>query len=127
VAGRSKNLLITSFGRNISPEWVESEVLAGNEFYQAVVIGDGRPCCAALLHPRDPGMSNRHIQDAVNRANQRLPDYARIGPWLCLDSPLSQADGLLTENGRPRRDAIAARHAVAIDQLYTETKEFLAS
>jgi len=127
VAGRSKNLIITSFGRNISPEWVESEVLAGNEFLQAVVVGDGRPSCAALLHPRDPDISNREIQDAVNRANQNLPDYARIGTWLRLDSPLSVAGGLLTENGRPRRGRIADRYAVAINQLYNKTREFLAS
>jgi long-chain acyl-CoA synthetase len=40
VSGRAKNQLITSFGRNISPEWPESELTAGPLLQQAVVVGD---------------------------------------------------------------------------------------
>lgn len=43
VSGRAKNLLITSFGRNISPEWLESELIQAIGARQAVVFGDGDP------------------------------------------------------------------------------------
>ncbi len=127
VAGRRKHLIISSFGRNISPEWVESELLAGNEFSQAVVLGEGRPHCAALLHPWDAGLSDSQVQLAVDRANQRLPDYARIGCWLRLATPLSASDGFLTDNGRPRRGRIASAFSVALDSLYKINKERLVS
>ena len=52
IEGRLGNRLISSFGRNISPEWVESELLAGPLLAQAVVVGDAKPYCAALVHPR---------------------------------------------------------------------------
>ena len=126
ISGRRKHLLITSFGRNISPEWVESELLAGGLFRQAVVVGDGRPCCAALLLPADPLMSDTAIQAEVDSVSRRLPDYARPGPWLRLPEPLSHARGLLTANGRPRRARIEADYADDIASLYASYEESIA-
>ncbi|MGB5345421.1 MAG: AMP-binding protein, partial [Woeseia sp.] len=59
VDGRLKNQLITSFGRNLSPEWVESELLAGPLLQQAVIIGDDHPYCVALVFPRQQSVSDQ--------------------------------------------------------------------
>jgi len=119
INGRSKNLLISSYGRNISPEWVESELLAEPMLADCVVFGDARPYCVALLSPQDPAASNASIQRAVDRSNARLPDYARVRQWHRLDQPLAASNGLLTENGRPRRAAILAHFDAAIESLYS--------
>lgn len=117
IDGRSKNLLISSFGRNINPEWLESELLANPNIAQAVVIGDDRPFCSALLFLR-------HSQKATDVAhfiatlNQRLPDYARIHAYQFLPTPLSYSDGNLTENGRLRRDRIQLFYRNDIEQFY---------
>jgi long-subunit acyl-CoA synthetase (AMP-forming) len=123
VEGRSKNVLISSYGRNISPEWVESELMASGIFFQVLVLGDGRPYCTALLLPTDPHMSEGAIDAAVIAANNSLPDYARVGNWLRLDRPICAEQGLLTENGRPRRDNIQAHFALQIEQLYFDQAE----
>ena len=127
VEGRRKNVLVNSYGRNISPEWVETELLADGVFQQAVVVGDGRPQCAALFYPRGTTLSAGAIQAAVDEVNRRLPDYARVGAWLRLEEPLSVANGLLTDNGRPKREQILARYREGIDELYGCNKELLAS
>lgn len=111
LAGRRKNLLITSFGRNISPEWVESVLLAQPPILQAVVIGEAEASLSAVLVPR-PGVSDEAVDEAVVAANNRLPDYARLGRWL-RSPPFSPANGLATGNGRPLRGAIADRFAAA--------------
>ncbi len=41
--GRKKNVLITSFGRNISPEWPESLLLGSGLFKQVIVGAMGKP------------------------------------------------------------------------------------
>jgi len=123
VEGRSKNILISSFGRNISPEWVESELMASGLFHQVLVLGDGRPYCVALLSPGDSELNDNDIADGVEAANRTLPDYARVMKWLRLDTPLSTLDGLLTENGRPRRDRIAEHFALQVDQLYQKQQQ----
>jgi long-subunit acyl-CoA synthetase (AMP-forming) len=127
VLGRRRNRLITSFGRNVNPEWVESELLGSGVLRQAWVLGEGRPSCAALLCPLDDTLPDSELQVAVQRVNGRLPDYARIGSWLRLDAALTPASGLLTANGRPRRDAIARHFAAQINQLYSNDKEQFAS
>ncbi|MER2097420.1 MAG: long-chain acyl-CoA synthetase, partial [Pseudomonas qingdaonensis] len=46
----------------------------------------------------------------VAQANQALPDYAQVHRWTRLEQPFTTANGLLTANGRPRRDAIVERY-----------------
>lgn len=102
ITGRSKNVLITSFGRNISPEWVESELLSQPEIAQAVVYGDGAPALSAFLVP---GFKGADINRSLDRVNARLPDYARVKQFTIVP-PFSPKDGTLTGTGRPRRSRI---------------------
>ncbi|AZR41515.1 AMP-binding protein [Marinobacter salarius] len=105
VNGRAKNLLITSFGRNISPEWLESELIQALGARQAVVFGDGAPSPSALViigDSRSPGQ----VRTALSALNARLPDYARLATLYIRRKPLTLADGYLTTNGRPVRSRI---------------------
>ncbi|MEE4219157.1 MAG: AMP-binding protein [Xanthomonadales bacterium] len=119
IGGRSKNLLISSFGRNINPEWVESEMLAHPMLSDCVVFGEGRPYCVALVSPRDPAANEETIRQFVEQTNARLPDYAQVKNWYRLPQPLAALDQLLTDNGRPRRQAIESRFQPAIESLYS--------
>lgn len=123
VDGRLKHQLISSFGRNLSPEWVESELLTGPMLQQAVVIGDDRPYCVALVWPRDPSSSASEIAAWISEVNIRLPDYARVKNWYRLPKVLLTSDGLLTENGRPKRVNIENQYELAIASLYESRQE----
>ncbi|OIN94401.1 MAG: AMP-dependent synthetase [Comamonadaceae bacterium CG1_02_60_18] len=116
LMGRRKNMLITSFGRNISPEWVESVLLAQAPLQQAVVLGEARPWLLALVVPL-PGTTPTQMEAAMAQANAQLPDYARIKRWHSCP-PMTLANGLATGNGRPLRTAIAQHFAPTIDTLY---------
>ncbi|GGY70619.1 AMP-binding protein [Marinobacter zhanjiangensis] len=105
VDGRSRNLLITSFGRNISPEWLEAELIQTLGARQAVVFGDGEPSLSALVF-LPPDESGTDTASALYQLNQRLPDYARLEVVYGLEQPLSAAAGHLTANGRPVRDRL---------------------
>lgn len=120
ISGRKKNLLISSFGRNINPEWVESQLLSHPMLAQCVVFGDARPGCVALLAPADPDCPDRELQAWIDCVNTDLPDYARILAWYRLPEPLNASDGFLTDNGRPCRAQIESRYQPAIDSLYAE-------
>lgn len=120
VTGRRKNVFITAFGRNISPEWVESELVQHPAFAQAVVFGEARPCNVAVAWPRHPGITPAAVAAALRDVNAGLPDYAHVAHVVLAERPFTAADGLLTANGRPRREAIAQRYADAIAQRYAE-------
>ncbi len=120
LSGRRKNLIITAYGRNVAPEWVEAGLTAQPEIAQALVLGDARPWLAALLVPAK-GVDASQLAWAVARANAFLPDYARIGGWLPVPA-FSPVQGLATGNGRPIRAAIAARYRDEIDALFSNTE-----
>jgi long-chain acyl-CoA synthetase len=109
IDGRRTNTIITTFGRNVAPEWVESELLAQPEIRQALVFGDGQAELGALIVPLTPTMAEEAVARAIDRANQALPAYARVGRWR-LRGPFDPAAGELTANGRPRRAAILNSH-----------------
>lgn len=119
VAGRKRDVIITAYGRNFSPEWVEQELTNQPEIAQAVVFGEAKPWNTAILVVA-PGTGSTPIADAVNRANQALPDYARVIRWLIADQPFLPGNGQLTVSGRPRREAILARYGQDIECLYQE-------
>jgi long-subunit acyl-CoA synthetase (AMP-forming) len=114
VTGRRDNLIITSFGRNVSPEWVESELLAEPVIRHAIVFGEGRPELRALIAPVLVNVERDAIAASIERANARLPTYARIGAFE-LVAPLSTERGELTGNGRVRRQAILAANSAFVN------------
>ena len=119
VSGRKKNLLITGFGRNVSPEWVETALREQPVVLQAVVFGDGEPALSAVLWPTQEAIPDDQLQAAVNAANATLPDYARVRLWARAEAPFNAESGLATANGRPQRAAIWQRHADLLAPLPT--------
>jgi long-subunit acyl-CoA synthetase (AMP-forming) len=117
VLGRKKNVLITSYGRNVSPEWVETALQGQPAVLQAVVFGDGQPALSAVLWPARPAASDATLQAAVDATNATLPDYARIGPWTRGRAAFDAATGLATANGRAQRAAVWQAHADALDRV----------
>ena len=125
IEGRKSNLIVTSFGRNVSPEWVEGLLLAQPEIAQAIVRGDGQAALEALLVPTSP---DAEVHAAVERVNADLPGYARVASHRVVP-PFTPANGQLTGNGRLRRGAIDAaypsdlRDSRFFDQLVDATRE----
>lgn len=121
ITGRKKNLLISSFGRNISPEWIEAELSFCPHIRQVMVIGDAQPWCAAIVVAASADTDPQKIREYISAVNECLPDYARIHKFILSLMPFSIANDLLTNNGRLRREAIATRYAGAIEALYSST------
>ncbi len=114
INGRKKHVLITAFGRNVSPEWVETALRSEHAIAHAVVFGDGEPALSAVLWPVQPAATDDALQAAVDAANLTLPDYARIARWTRGQAEFTVASGLATANGRPQRAAILQLHAQAL-------------
>jgi long-subunit acyl-CoA synthetase (AMP-forming) len=119
VIGRRSNIEITSYGRNISPEWIERELLAHPAISQAMVWGDGQAALSALLVPESRVSTPRDLEAIVDAANARLPDYARVRFWKAV-APFTTANGQLTANGRLQRANIREAHMPSLKTICTE-------
>lgn len=117
ISGRKKNVFITSFGRNVSPEWVERELKNSPIIAQAALFGEAKPWNVAVIVPRQPA-SNLVTQTTIDSINADLPDYARIGRFIIADAPFSAQNQQLTTNGKNRRDMILKYYQDKINALY---------
>ncbi len=94
--GRKKNQIITSFGRNISPEWIETTAQKWLLGTPIVVVGDAQSCLTAVI------CSDKDMTSPIAKLNQTLPDYARINRVI-YSAKIAQLPNLYTTNGRPIR------------------------
>jgi len=116
IVGRIKNLIILNSGHNIAPEPIEEKVLLNLPgAAQCVVMGNGRGFLTALV---TGDITQRQVEDALEAVNPQLPHYKRIHSFHINREPLTIESGLLTANGKLRRDAITAHFEREINALY---------
>ncbi len=119
INGRKKNLIISSFGRNVSPEWVEAKLSANPAIGQVIVVGDGQPYNVAIVTAAMQSITSHKIDDVVRLVNQSLPDYAQIKYAILSDQSFTPVNGLLTANGRLKREVIVDTYHDELLQHYS--------
>jgi len=120
ISGRLKNLIILNSGHNIAPEPLE-DALAHElpEAAQVVIVGNERSFLAALVTAQPAnGLKAERVQAALDAANAGLPHYKTIRAFHIVPEPLTIESGMLTANGKLKRDAIVARFAAEIERLF---------
>ncbi len=121
IEGRKKHIFITSFGRNVSPEWVEKELNIEPAIAQCCVFGEAKPFNVAVVVLRQ-GFEVESLEAALASANQRLPDYAQVHHWIVAEEAFSIENEQWTGTGRPRRACIQKHYHQAIMDVYEEKK-----
>ncbi|HMV46817.1 MAG TPA: AMP-binding protein [Blastocatellia bacterium] len=120
ITGRIKNLLILKSGHNVAPEPIEEKVLFNlPTAQQCVVVGNDKGFLAALV---TGDLTHDQVQTAIDAVNADLPHYKRILTFHISKEPLTIESGLLTANGKLKRDAINKQFAGEIEQLYAAKK-----
>lgn len=117
ISGRKNSQFITSYGLNISPEWLERDLTNTAAIKQACVFGDEKPWNTALI-VADEKADADSIELAVAIVNHRLPEYARISQWIKADAPFTINNKELTPSGGLKRDRIWEHYQPAIDANY---------
>jgi long-chain acyl-CoA synthetase len=121
IVGRIKNLIILNSGHNIAPEPIEEELrLAIPGAAQVVLVGNGRGYLSAIV----AGPIERSLAEAeVERVNGSLPHYKQIRALHLAPEALTIESGLLTANGKLKRDAISMQFQAEIEAMYEKKVE----
>jgi len=140
ITGRIKDLIITSGGKNISPQNIENSLLASRYIEQVAVIGDNRKYLSALVVPsfenlaawaKSSGISFEKNADLLkneqvlelfsSEIEQAMKDYARveqIRKFTLLEVPWSQETGELTPTLKLKRRVITQKYSHVIEAMY---------
>lgn len=117
IIGRIKNLIILGSGHNIAPEPIEEELLERlPQAQQVVLVGNARNYLCAIVTGE---VSPEKVQAVVDAVNADLPHYKQIRSFHIQREPFSIENGLLTANGKLKRDLISARLKAEIEQMYS--------
>ena len=118
ISGRIKNLIILNSGHNLAPEPIEekiSQLVAGVQ--QVVVVGNGRGYLCALL---TGDVNAADVQAAIDRVNTELPHYRQVRNFVVEAQVFTPENGLVTANGKLRRDQINERFRDKIELMYKQ-------
>lgn len=123
IYGRKKELIITSYGKNIHPTKIEAMLRDIPGVSEAMLVGNGKPYCAALLW-----LSDRHFEEistqvidcAIETMNTHLSHPEQVKRWAVLANDLSIEDGDLTANLKLKREIIAQKRSSVMKALYGE-------
>jgi long-chain acyl-CoA synthetase len=142
ITGRIKDLIITSGGKNISPQNIENSLKTSKYIEQVAVIGDNRKYLSALIVPafaelenwaKENGVAFSSRTDLIKdpKANELfakeietfMKDYARgeqIRKFSLLEKEWSQETDELTPTLKLKRRVINQKFKDTIDKMYPE-------
>ena len=141
ITDRKKDLIVTAGGKNIAPQPIENALKMNRFIEQAVMIGDKRPYCVALLQPdfeeleayaKEKGIEYSDMKDllskeeigkifeeAVQEVNSTLPRYSTIKKFELIPFPLTPESGELTPTLKVKRRVIDEKYKDLIDKMYS--------
>jgi long-chain acyl-CoA synthetase len=116
IVGRIKSLIVLGSGHKVSPEAIEDEIARHlPTAQQVVVVGNDRGYLSAIV---TGAATEEHVQAALDAVNPQLPHYKQVRAFCLRSEPFSIENGMLTVNGKLKRNLIAARMKNEIDEMY---------
>ncbi len=125
ITDRKKDIIVTAGGKNVAPQNLENALKTAPLVSQALVVGDRRPCVAALItvdpavaEGLSPGQVQERVQGIVDDVNAGLSRFEQIKRFAVLPRDFSADEGEVTPTMKLKRRVCAEHFAREIDELY---------
>ena len=144
ITDRKKDLIITSGGKNIAPQKIETLLKENPLFAQAVVVGERKNYLCALLNldydiaaqiAKTNGITVSNSRDLAKNAaflkiidnfiagiNAKLAQYETVKKFKILEKDFTQEGGELTVSLKVKRNVVHAKYSAIIDEMYAGDK-----
>lgn len=142
ITDRKKNIIVTAGGKNVAPQAIENLLVTNKYVEQALVIGDKRKFCSAIIVPafevvrewaKSEGVEFENDQQLVksekvqelfirevDRLNNDLASYETIKKVTLSDHLFSIESGELTPSLKIKRKIVEENFKDQIDAMYKE-------
>ncbi len=144
ITDRKKNIIVTSGGKNVAPQPIENLLTQSRYVEQAVVIGDKRKFCSALIVPnmdnlkkfaeekgitysstnelfQHPEVQNLYYSE-IERLSKDLASYEKVKKFALIEQPFTIETGELTPTLKAKRRVIEQKYKDIIDKIYEEAE-----
>lgn len=141
ITGRKKELLVTAGGKKIPTQKIENLLQTHSLISHAVLVGEGRPFCGALVTvdpqmlavrakqlnkdlPTDPTRCDwlsAELNAHLSVVNKELASFEQVKKIAILSEEFSIDNGLLTPTLKVRRARVVEQFAEQIEALYGPT------
>ena len=140
ITGRSKEIIITAGGKNLSPEKIENALKTSPYIKEAVAIGDTRKFIGALVQIEGDTVGHwagdrklpytsfedlsakpevrKLIESEIKQANEQLARVEQVRSFRLLPKELHQDDGELTATQKVRRKEVHRIWETLIESMY---------
>jgi long-chain acyl-CoA synthetase len=122
LQGRKKEMIVTSYGKTVHPGKIESMLRNNRHIDEALIVGEGRPYCSALLwvpHNGDKFKRIDSIGEYIKEMNHQLSHPEQVKRWAILRNGLSIDEGELTASLKLKRQEILLRLSELVEALYS--------
>ncbi len=127
IIGRIKEMIVTTNGKNISPEKVEAIINLNPLIAQCLVVGHKKPYLACLIVPELDRIKEKFgadcdpkkcLADEMEEINNLLMSHERIKKFGLIESPFTVEAGELTPTLKVRRSVIENKYQREVEKLY---------
>ncbi len=142
ITGRKKELIVTAGGKKVAPQPVEEQLTASPYVSHALMYGDGRPYCVALISIEtaavDKWLVGRGIRKdreiveipevqeliwrEVEAVNVELSRFETIKKIALLPEELTVENGFLTPSFKVKKKKVFAEFSSLIEELYAQPR-----
>ena len=144
ITGRTKELIVTAGGKNVSPAPLEDVLRSHPLISQCMVVGDQKPFVAAVLTLdeemlptwlRNNGLPEMtvaeaakderiyaELQTAVDRANQTVSRAESIRVFEVIDTDFTEENGYLTPSLKLKRNIVVKDFSEVIEGIYSRPR-----
>ncbi len=140
ITDRKKNIIVTSGGKNIAPQPIENNFVSSPLIDQALMIGDKRKFCTAVIVPSEEGFQRwaeengksyssyeelitldgvkEKITEEIERLSVNLARYETIKKFIFADHPFTIESHELTPSLKVKRKVVETNYKDKIDAMY---------
>lgn len=138
ITGRLKDIIVLATGEKVPPADMESAITANPMFEQVMVLGEAKPCLAALVvlnkeefkrYLDSQGMVFENTNNSqtceillllISKALCQFPGYAQVRKLAVVEEEWTVESGHITPTLKLKRNNILNDHQSIIDDLYHE-------
>ena len=142
ITGRKKDLIVNAGGKKVAPQPIEDLLRRIPIVSEAMLVGDRRPYCVAILWPNIPALEAfarrqgiatgdlkalvqdprvlEYLRREIDARSGALASFERVKRFALVDRELSIAQGEITPSLKVRRAKVQERYADRIESLYAD-------